>query len=315
MGRAACSRSRPRPSPLVGKIIHVYNPQARGHLSTWTMSGTGYPMTGRGRQLVDLHGPGHDRIPHHQIRRPQHLRPEHLLDGPNGLVTAGADAFNVADFAGGNELWIIIDPSGPATAPPDILTQAPKVVHILNPWPPDGARDGPARRREEDHADRVRPCGLVHGLSSSTPAISWPVSRRSPTTPTAYGQWRRWGPHTPTTWPPSSPSKGNHALAGHGTSTSWLRDLVQRRRAAPAATRWPPWCTTSAEAHRRFRLRQPRGHRLARAWSSRDLGPDNKPARYGTGHPPSPTVSTIGSTPTQPRPGLRNATKPAWTSP
>jgi len=41
----------------------------------------------------------------------------------------------LADFKGAKEIWVIVDPAGPPTAAPIIMTQAPKIVNILNPWP------------------------------------------------------------------------------------------------------------------------------------------------------------------------------------
>jgi hypothetical protein len=42
--------------------------------------------------------------------------------------------FHLADFQGKQEMWIIIDPSGPIGAKPTVLLEPPKVVNILNPW-------------------------------------------------------------------------------------------------------------------------------------------------------------------------------------
>lgn len=52
----------------------------------------------------------------------------------SGLGTTEAPRFMLADFAGGKEIWIIVDPTGPATAKPVIMLQPPKTVNILNPW-------------------------------------------------------------------------------------------------------------------------------------------------------------------------------------
>src|SRR4051812_31209434 len=52
-----------------------------------------------------------------------------------GLGSTELPRFLLADFAGTKEIWIIVDPTGPANAKPIIMTSAPKMVNILNPWP------------------------------------------------------------------------------------------------------------------------------------------------------------------------------------
>jgi hypothetical protein len=54
---------------------------------------------------------------------------------PQGLSQAEASRFPLATFQGQSELWIVVDPAGPVTAPPVVSLKQPKVVHILNPWP------------------------------------------------------------------------------------------------------------------------------------------------------------------------------------
>ncbi|MEO7426198.1 MAG: fibro-slime domain-containing protein [Fibrobacteria bacterium] len=54
--------------------------------------------------------------------------------GKTGLNEAAEGRYSVADFKGQTEIWIVVDPSGPVTAPPLLLYSAPKVVNILNPW-------------------------------------------------------------------------------------------------------------------------------------------------------------------------------------
>lgn len=60
--------------------------------------------------------------------------------GKTGLDQARETRFTVADFAGHAEMWIVIDPAGPLTAPPLILFEAPKTINILNPWPASAPR-------------------------------------------------------------------------------------------------------------------------------------------------------------------------------
>ncbi|MBW8886392.1 MAG: fibro-slime domain-containing protein [Fibrobacteres bacterium] len=52
----------------------------------------------------------------------------------DGLGVIGSPRFTLPDFQGKKEIWIIIDPTAPPTARPYILTRAPKLVNILNPW-------------------------------------------------------------------------------------------------------------------------------------------------------------------------------------
>jgi fibro-slime domain-containing protein len=62
--------------------------------------------------------------------------PSHrLFFSKSGFGATEAPRFMLADFQGKQEMWIIVDPTGPATAAPAILTQAPRIVNILNPWP------------------------------------------------------------------------------------------------------------------------------------------------------------------------------------
>jgi fibro-slime domain-containing protein len=60
--------------------------------------------------------------------------PHNLLFSKAGLGATEAPRFLLSDFHGTNEIWIIVDPAGSVTARPYILTQAPKLVNILNPW-------------------------------------------------------------------------------------------------------------------------------------------------------------------------------------
>ncbi|MDB5105104.1 MAG: fibro-slime family protein [Fibrobacteres bacterium] len=55
--------------------------------------------------------------------------------GKNGLNASDEGRFKVSDFLGNKEMWIVVDPSGPITAPPIVMFEEPKTVNILNPWP------------------------------------------------------------------------------------------------------------------------------------------------------------------------------------
>lgn len=55
--------------------------------------------------------------------------------GAAGLSQTNVTPFSLATFQGKDTLWVIIDPTGPITAPPVIMLAAPKTLHVLNPWP------------------------------------------------------------------------------------------------------------------------------------------------------------------------------------
>lgn len=52
----------------------------------------------------------------------------------SGISANEGTRFTVDQFQGRSEIWIIIDPAGPITAPPKILFEAPRSINILNPW-------------------------------------------------------------------------------------------------------------------------------------------------------------------------------------
>lgn len=54
--------------------------------------------------------------------------------GTTGLAQSLNIRFTLSDFQGKDTLWIIVDPVGPITAPPILSFQAPKTIHLLNPW-------------------------------------------------------------------------------------------------------------------------------------------------------------------------------------
>jgi fibro-slime domain-containing protein len=61
---------------------------------------------------------------------------------PSGLSTAPRiDKFQTTVFDGHPEIWIIVDPTKPLfDSPPVILFEAPKRIHMLNPWPTTGPK-------------------------------------------------------------------------------------------------------------------------------------------------------------------------------
>ncbi|MEO6098660.1 MAG: fibro-slime domain-containing protein, partial [Fibrobacteria bacterium] len=54
--------------------------------------------------------------------------------GKAGINANTESRLTVADFKGQTEMWVIVDPAGPVTAPPTISLQPPKFINILNPW-------------------------------------------------------------------------------------------------------------------------------------------------------------------------------------
>lgn len=134
-------------SPLQDKIVHVYNPYP-GDVVYLELSGANHAMTPQpGNWLTFtitaavIPGSWLDKFGLHSDfgRQPFSWRL-----AKNGLFASNATnpvtpvEFNATDFGGVNEIWIILDPSGPANAAASILTQPPKVINVLNPWPTTG---------------------------------------------------------------------------------------------------------------------------------------------------------------------------------
>lgn len=122
------------PSPLAGKTAHVYNPFGKSP-PLINLSGVGHPMveeSGNWHRLDfdSLGGNLATWMKEFGIRTGdwKWLSPAGMVEG-----VFGAEVFGAA-----KETWIIVDPSGPATAAPLVLTAAPRTVHIFNPWPVTG---------------------------------------------------------------------------------------------------------------------------------------------------------------------------------
>lgn len=121
------------PSPLTGKIVHVYNPFGQS-LPQIDLSGVGRDMTLESgnwyrfefSSLGDGLAPWMDKF---GVRTADWK----WLNPTTGVGTTGE--FPATLFGSSNELWIIVDPSGPATAPPLKLLTAPRTIHFFNPWP------------------------------------------------------------------------------------------------------------------------------------------------------------------------------------
>ncbi len=122
---------------LNGKIVHVYNPFIlfSPSVPSFDVNYGPTPMTQEGTTnwytytITGLAQYGNDNFDFRNA-------PGNTVWGKNGFGTNST--FSIADFQGASEIWIITDPSGPDSAAPLILTHAPELVHILNPWPLDG---------------------------------------------------------------------------------------------------------------------------------------------------------------------------------
>lgn len=126
------------PSPLAGKIVHVYNPFGT-LVPLIDLSGAGHAMTADSgnwyRFDFDSLGVGlRSWMKDFGIRNNnwQMLNPTGIGGTPGFF---GAEVFGAS-----NEIWIMVDPSGPATAAPLILTTAPQTLRLLKARRP-GARD------------------------------------------------------------------------------------------------------------------------------------------------------------------------------
>jgi fibro-slime domain-containing protein len=124
------------PSPLAGKTVHVYNPFGKS-LPLINLSGTGHSM-------IDESGNWH-RLAFDSLggSLAPWMKEFGIRTGDwKWLIPAGVGTqegvFGADVFGASKEIWIIVDPAGPATAAPLILTSAPRRVHIFNPWPVTG---------------------------------------------------------------------------------------------------------------------------------------------------------------------------------
>ena len=120
------------PSPLAGKIVHVYNPFGKSP-PLINLSGVGHSMideTGNWHRLAfdSLGGSLASWMKEFGIRTGDW---QWLI--PAGVGTKEG-VFGMDVFGASKEIWIIVDPTGPATASPLILTTAPRTVHFFNPW-------------------------------------------------------------------------------------------------------------------------------------------------------------------------------------
>ncbi len=165
------ARGQQTPSVLTGKIIHLYNPFGAS-LPKVNLSGVGYNMTPEGSNWYALafDSLGGSLQP---WMKDFGLRTDDWKWLTKAGLTTTADVFGVDVFGTGNEIWIIVDPAGPSTAPPLILMAKPRTmtVHILNPWPTNGPQLMVAGGHQNMVADRDH-CGwysaffLISGVVS-----------------------------------------------------------------------------------------------------------------------------------------------------
>jgi fibro-slime domain-containing protein len=129
---AGTARAQQDPSPLQGKIIHLYNP--------FTSSTPSIDLGGGLRPLIVESGNWY-RISLDSVAFYIKDFTFRTADYQQKLGTAGLGMdgnYGAEVFGTGKEIWVIVDPHGPATAPPVVLTSAPRMLHLFNPWPLNG---------------------------------------------------------------------------------------------------------------------------------------------------------------------------------
>jgi len=133
---AGTAGAQQAPSPLTGKTIHLYNP-FNGGVPLVDLSGTGYDMAHESGNWYkfDFNSIGASL---QSWMNSFGIRTSDWHNfGPAGLGGT-ASSFPATLFGTASEIWIMVDPSGPDSAAPQILMAAPKTVHVLNPWPING---------------------------------------------------------------------------------------------------------------------------------------------------------------------------------
>ncbi len=162
------------PSPLAGKVVHVFNPFGK--------SPPLINLSGVGHSMVDESGNWH-RLAFDSLggNLAPWMKDFGIRTGDwNWLIPTGvgmaAGGFGAEVFGASKEIWIIVDPAGPATAAPLILTAAPRTVHFFNPWPVTGLEfilNGATRSMPSDKTH----CGWNVGyILSNGPATGYFVN-------------------------------------------------------------------------------------------------------------------------------------------
>ncbi len=124
------------PSPLVGKTVHVYDPTP-GQVPLIEMGGQVFPLVSEGGawyrfEFSSLGSGLLSWMMEFYFRTADYKG----LFGRNG--TGDASKWTTTDFAGGKEIWIMLNPQGSPKDPPLLLTSPPRLLHVFNPWPQSG---------------------------------------------------------------------------------------------------------------------------------------------------------------------------------
>ncbi|MEO6097287.1 MAG: fibro-slime domain-containing protein [Fibrobacteria bacterium] len=128
IGTLGTAQAQQEPSPLQGKIIHIYNP---------FNSATPSIDLGGGLRPIPLESGNWYRISLDSVAFYIKDFTFRTADYQQKMGSAGFGKdgqFGANVFATGNEIWIIVDPHGPATAPPILLAAPPRMLHVFNPW-------------------------------------------------------------------------------------------------------------------------------------------------------------------------------------
>lgn len=129
--------AQPPADNLNGKTIHLYvesdNYNAfyfqNGDIALKVDSKYNYSITLSGRDVYQQ-----DFFFSTNGTRPEGEHYAFKFSKVGGISANEGTRFTVADFQGKTEIWIVLDPSGPVTAAPLILFEAPKTISVLNPW-------------------------------------------------------------------------------------------------------------------------------------------------------------------------------------
>jgi fibro-slime domain-containing protein len=125
------------PSPLTGKIIHVYDP-LQGTRPYTDLGGKGWPMVseGAGWWKFEFSSMGTELF---FWMKEFHIHDVAYIAQYGKAGIGSTDRWTDADFGSGNEIWITLNPH--VTAPkavPLVLTFPPKRIHFYNPWATSG---------------------------------------------------------------------------------------------------------------------------------------------------------------------------------
>lgn len=130
--RATVHAQQQDPSPLQGKTVHLYNP--------FTSSTPSIDLGGTLRPMIQESGNWYtislDSVAFYIKDFTFRTADYQQKLGTAGLGMDGQYGADV--FGTGKEVWVIVDPHGPATAPPVVLTAPPRMLHVFNPWPLNG---------------------------------------------------------------------------------------------------------------------------------------------------------------------------------